>query len=132
DSALHPPAQMDERHLALARSAALQAAREVMAANAVRSDPGDLAHAGEAAASLIASSGLPDREATADASLVAQSLRPNRILDERETEQKRLEERNSVQTVYQEVNRNEMVIRKGERVTAAHMEKFVRLGLQHP
>lgn len=132
ENALHALAQMDERRLALARSAALQTAREVMASNAIRSDAGDLARAGGAAGSLLANSGLPDRESTAVASLVAQSLRPNRTLDERETEQKRLEERNSVQTVYHEVNRNELVIRKGERVTANHMEKFVRLGLQHP
>ena len=59
-------------------------------------------------------------------------LQPNRVLDGPRTDEAREHERASVQTIYQEVQRGDVVIRKGERVTRDHMLKFVQLGLQHP
>lgn len=129
DTALRVIARMSPERLALAREVATRAAADTMSAPI---QPEDLQRARDQLPGRLSAAGLSDGERAAVGEVVARLLKPNRMLDEPATREARARERDSVQTVYREINRGEIVIRQGERVTSAHMAKFVHLGLQHP
>jgi putative nucleotidyltransferase with HDIG domain len=124
-------ARMTPARLVAAREAARRVAADVMALS-LRDKPDDLPRAVASLPGRLSESELPASEREAIAGLVGASLRPNRIYDEAATEEARAQERATVQTVYHEINRGEVVIGKGERVNLDHMRRFVALGLQRP
>ncbi len=61
--------------------------------------------------------------------VAAASLVPNRYFNQRETEEARQRERDQVSPYWETIQRGDLVIRKGERVTPEHMVKLSQLGL---
>ena len=59
-------------------------------------------------------------------------IRPNRIYDPVGTREAQDKERLSIPPQYRQINLGEVVIEKGQRVSAEHIDKFMALGLRHP
>jgi putative nucleotidyltransferase with HDIG domain len=131
DRTLRTLVRMSPSQLARVPEAARRAALDTMSAP-IRDRPDDLPRVAEQLPERLSGSGFSSAEREVIAAVVARYLRPNRILDETATEEARARERDSVHTVYHEINRGEVVIPRGVRVTPEHMRKFVHLGLQHP
>ncbi len=124
-------ARVSSPRLQALRQVGVQLAADVMALP-LRSDTDDLQRAIDRLPKRLAASGLADRERDGVAAVVARVLRPNRLLDEGATSEARQREAQAVQPVTHEINRGEVIIQGGQRVTAAHMDTFIRLGLQRP
>lgn len=66
------------------------------------------------------------------AALLPVALRPNRIFDRRGTEAEIRQEAASVQPIYRNISRGDVILRRGERVTEEHIAAFQALDLQRP
>lgn len=94
--------------------------------------PDGLAQAQESAKVLLRSQGPRGRTLTLASAAVAGALRPNQIIDERATENLRRRARDDVKPVTDRILRGEVIVRRGEVMTAAHMQKLAALGLTAP
>ena len=76
---------------------------------------------------------LGDSVLTTVVSEVAQdSLRANQVYSEERTLARQEKSQESVQPIYRQIMRGELVIAKGEPVLQEHIDKFEALGLRHP
>jgi putative nucleotidyltransferase with HDIG domain len=103
----------------------------------VSDDTDDLPRARRAlAASLVGpdAAGEPSVRAARQvlAALLPVALRPNRIFDQRSTQAEMRREAEAVQPIYRTISRGEVIIRRGDRVTEEHIDRFRALDLQRP
>lgn len=75
---------------------------------------------------------LPPRLARAAQAVAAASLRPNQIYNHLATERARARVRSNAPVQQSTLPAGEVVLRRGERVTQQHLDKFAALGLQKP
>lgn len=120
-------------HLGQAEHITEQAIHDVMGGAMIRSDrPDNLTAARDAVAQKIASSMLPREDVAAVAALARAIVQPNFQLDERATERARDAQRQSVSPVTSQIFAGDIVVRRGETVTAATIDKLRALGLENP
>jgi putative nucleotidyltransferase with HDIG domain len=91
-----------------------------------------LPQAQETAKVLLRSQGLQGRTLTLASAAVAGALRPNQVADERATESARRRVRDDVKPVTERILRGEVIVRRGEVITAAQMQKLAAIGLTAP
>ncbi len=125
DPAIRAALTLDRAGLEVARKAALDVASKVMAAG-IR--PADLA-ASQADARVQLRSMAGGRTLTVASAVVAGALRPNRMIDQRATQVLRRQATESVEPVVTRILRGEIIVRRGEVATRAHMQKLTALGL---
>ncbi|HEY3248350.1 MAG TPA: HDIG domain-containing protein [bacterium] len=113
-----------------ARRVAEQVVTQVMTEEGIPED--GLAHAQETARVLLRSQPVSGRTLTVASAAVAGALRPNLIIDTRTTETLRRRARESIEPVTVRVLRGEVIVRRGEVITAAHMQKLAAVGLIAP
>ena len=78
---------------------------------------------------LRVSPDVPDQEAQVILSIAEELIRPNSFIDEGQTEQNRQEAREAVPPVVVSFEKNEVVIRAGERIDELDIEALAQLGL---
>lgn len=98
----------------------------------IREGTGDLKQAYKEVEVRIAEAGLQQERAKFVRLFTQALLRPNQRYDAAATERLRAEAQQAVKPVLVTIYKGEVLIRKGEKVTAAHLEKFENLGLVHP
>lgn len=125
DPAIRAALTLDRAGLEAARKAALDAIGKVMAAG-IR--PADLSGA-QAEARVQLRSVAGGRTLTVASAIVAGALRPNRVIDQQATDELRREAMDSVEPVVTRVLRGEVIVRRGDRLTRAHLQKLTALGL---
>lgn len=81
---------------------------------------------------LLISSDVPDNEAGVIIAIAEELVQPNTFIDEERTNSERQQARESVQSVSKTLQKNEVVVRGGERVTEENIEALQALGLQEP
>ncbi len=129
DPALAAALTLGRAELAAARQVAAQVITQVMKEGI----PEDgLAHAQETARVLLRSQPLRGRALTVASAAVAGALRPNLITDTRATESLRRRARESIEPVIVRILRGEVIVRRGEVITAAHMQRLAAVGLIAP
>jgi putative nucleotidyltransferase with HDIG domain len=101
-------------------------------ARGIREGTTDLERARQEVAARVAEAGLQQERAKFVRLFAQALLRPNQRYDAEATERLRAEARQSVKPVLVTLYKGELLIRKGERVTPLHLEKFEKLGLIHP
>ncbi|HEV8354578.1 MAG TPA: HDIG domain-containing protein [bacterium] len=94
--------------------------------------PDGLPQAQESAKVLLRSQGLAGRTLTLASAAVAGALRPNQVIDERATESARRRARDDVKPINERILRGEVIVRRGEVITAAQMQKLAAIGLTVP
>ncbi len=77
---------------------------------------------------LLISAYLPEREAAIVAEIASQLLQPNTFRNEKKTEKARQEARTSVKPIEVSYKRGEIIVRQGERITAADLEALQKYG----
>ncbi|MCS6830247.1 MAG: HDIG domain-containing protein [Armatimonadota bacterium] len=120
-------------------AAELQKAREVAKAQIddamqreIRADTTDLAERKRAVQTACMQKLGQNPTGRLAALVCTQALRPNRVPDLARTEAIRERERRGVPPVYRTLVAGDVVIRRGERVTAQHIEMFTALGMRNP
>jgi len=78
---------------------------------------------------LLISTYLPEQEAVIIGDIAGQLLRANTFRDEKQTELQRLKARNAVKPVKVSYKPGEIIIRQGERISAADLEALQKYGL---
>nr|CAA9295535.1 Membrane protein containing HD superfamily hydrolase domain, YQFF ortholog [uncultured Armatimonadetes bacterium] len=119
--------------------AARQAARRASAglveramSRRITDDRGDLERARDELSGATVPAGVPPQAQAAAVVIAAAALRPNQLLDRRETERKRESARQAVPEQMRRLFAGSVVIRPGERVTQQHLDKFTALGMRSP
>ncbi|BDI32171.1 HD family phosphohydrolase [Capsulimonas corticalis] len=101
--------------------------------NEIRDDhPADLSRAQEEVAEKISASMLPRSYLPAVTRLANSAVHPNRARDDRRTEAARDAERRLVAPQINRIFTGDLVVRRGETVTTATVDKLRALGLQNP
>jgi len=126
DPAVLPALTLDAAALVVARATAEDVVAKIMDAG-IR--PGDLARAQAEARVAIRARPVAGRTMTLVSAVVLGALRPNLTLDAATTETLRQQAMEAVKPVTTRILRGEVVIRRGEVVTEAHMQKLAALGL---
>ncbi len=126
-AALNAPADDLQR----AREVALALVDEAMQRE-IRADTGDLAERKRAIRSACTQRLGAGTIPRLTAAICAEAIRPNRVPDVARTEALRERARRAVPTVYRTLVAGDVVIRRGERVTEQHIEKFTALGMRNP
>lgn len=126
DPAILAALTVDEAGLAAARLAALEQVEKVMTAGITAEDLPRLR-----AETRVALRALPiaGRAMTLTSAVVTSALRPNVILDDPATEALRRRAMEQVEPVTTRIQRDEVIVRQGDVVTEAHMQKLAALGL---
>jgi membrane-associated HD superfamily phosphohydrolase len=120
-------------HLDQAEHATQQALRETMDVQVIHSDrPDNLAEGRDAVAIRLASTMLPREDIPAVAALARALLQPNFQPDAHATDKARDAQRQSVTPVVGQIFAGDIVVRRGEVVTDATVDKLQALGLQNP
>lgn len=129
--------RVDPGVLARVEPAAIQLIRNAMA-RPIRDDTGDLSQARRAlaaavlAVSEVGATGIPPDAKRCLAAVLPAMLRPTRIFDAAATRAARRREADSVQPIYRNIARGDVIVRRGERVTEEHIARFQALDLQRP
>lgn len=126
DPAIRAAITLDRAGLDAARKAALDVVGKIMTAG-IR--PADLAGAQAQARVQLRSMAIAGRTLMLASAVVGGALRPNRVIDQRATQVLRRQAMESVEPVVTRVLRGEIIVRRGEVVTRAHMRKLAALGL---
>lgn len=120
-------------HLEQAEHATQQALHEAMDGQVIRSDrPDNLAAGRDAVAVRLAATMLPREDMPAVVALARALLQPNFQPDERATDKARDAQRQSVTPAVGQIFAGDIVVRRGEIVTPAVIDKLQALGLQNP
>ncbi len=126
DPALLAALTLDRAGLEASRTAARQVVTKLMQ-EGVTVD--NLTGAQERARGLIRSLPLQGRAMTLASAVVVGALRPNQVIDRRATDEERRRVREAVPPVMTRILRGEIVVRRGEVLMPAHLERLMRLGL---
>src|SRR5207244_2814714 len=94
----------------------------------IRDQSGDLPHARQDVINAARTT-LSEEDAAVVGAVARQSLRPNRLLNRRKTEDLREARARAVSPVRDYIVRGDRIIGKGEKVTQEHLDKFTALGL---
>lgn len=98
----------------------------------IRDDTGDVDEAKAEFKRNIGSYIENSKEVAAVTEISNSVIKANRIFDPIGTKEMQRREMQLVPTQYRQIFLGEVVIEKGERVTPAHIDKFLALGLSHP
>lgn len=126
DPAVRAALTLDRGALETARKTAQQIVQKIMD-DGIR--PGDLSQAQAEARVLLRAQTVAGRTLTLASAVVAGALQSNLVLDQRATQQLRRRAMDAVEPVTSRVLRGEVVVRRGEVVTRAQMQKLAALGL---
>lgn len=126
DPAIRAALTLERATLEAARTAALQVVEQKMAGG-IR--PGDLPRIQAEARVHIRSLPIAGRALTLVSAVVARALQPNLLIDDVATEVLRRRAIDAVEPVTTRILRGEVIVRRGEVVTAAHMQKLVAVGV---
>lgn len=114
-----------------AREVSLQLVEDAMS-RPVTDQPGDLERARREIGRSPALESIPLPQRAVVAAVARAALLPNQVYDEAGTRDLRARARAGVSTERLRLSAGEVVIRRGERVTQQHLDKFDALGLQNP
>ncbi len=81
---------------------------------------------------LLISSDVPDAEAAVITAIVEDLVQPNTFVDEEKTAEERQAVRDAVEPVFRTLEKGEVVVRTGERVSQETIETLQAMGLQEP
>jgi len=81
---------------------------------------------------LLISPDVPDAEARVITAIAEDLVQPNTFVDEASTSLKRQQARDAVQPVFKTLEKDEVIVRAGERITPETIEALQALGLQQP
>lgn len=119
-------------HLDQAERITRQVVHEAMSREIRNDQPDDLVQARAALSARLRASLLPRAYVPSVAALARAVLRPNRLFDRDKTEAARQHERRLVQPQHGQVFAGDVIVRSGETVSPAMIDKFRALGLQNP
>ncbi len=126
DPAVLAAVTLDPQELQVARATALQVVDRMMG-EGIRS--GELSEAQAKARVYIRSLPVAGRAMTLVSEVAARALQPNLIMDQSATQSLRRRAMDAVDPVRTRVLRGEIIVRRGEVVTEAHLQKLAAVGL---
>lgn len=102
----------------------------------IRDEPDDLPRVYREISALVAGVARQERLASPQRAALEEVLRVavrhNRLVNYRRTQEAREEEMASVPAARGQIRKGELVVRRGDRITQAHLDKLTALGLRNP